>query len=76
MCNLPKLLPPPNHLSYYLAGEDVVTFFTLGHFQISDFFRSKKMKLKNSVLLYTSIKNITIYSIFKVVIIAEYVSIF
>lgn len=54
MCNLPKLLP--HHLSHYLAGENVVTFFTLGHFESASFFRSKKMKLKNSVLLYTSIK--------------------
>lgn len=54
MCNSPKLLS--HRLSHHLAGEDVVTFFTLGHFESAIFFRSKKMKLKTSVLLYTSIK--------------------
>lgn len=54
MCNLPKLLP--HHLSHYLAGENVVTFLHLGILNQQVFFRSKKMKLKNSVLLYTSIK--------------------
>lgn len=54
MCNSPKLLPPPSLPRSCWRG--CSHFFYTWAFWISDFFRSKKRKLKNSVLLYTSIK--------------------